>query len=178
MNDGPLNTTRRYFLGQCTGVSVGAMALHALGQQEVPGLPSLPHFAPKAKRVIFLTQSGGPSQLELFDHKPGLMSWAGKELPESVRQGQRLTTMTANQKQLILPGITKFAKCGQSGATISEWLPHLQGVADDLCFIKSMTTDQINHAPAMTKFLTGHQLPGRPSMGAWISYGLFIFPPP
>jgi hypothetical protein len=95
------------------------------------GLPHLPHFAPKAKRVIFLTQSGGPSQIELFDHKPGLMQWAGKELPESVRQGQRLTTMTANQKQLILPGITKFAKCGQSGATISEWLPHLQGVADD-----------------------------------------------
>jgi hypothetical protein len=100
------------------------------------------------------------------------MPWAGKELPESVRQGQRLTTMTANQKQLILPALTKFSRCGQSGATISEWLPHLQGVADDLCFIKSMTTDQINHAPAMTKFLTGHQLPGRPSMGAWISYGL------
>ena len=177
MNDS-LHTTRRYFLGQCTGVSVGAMALSSMmseGASADPtaiGLPSLPHFAPKAKRVIFLTQSGGPSQLELFDHKPGLMQWAGKELPESVRQGQRLTTMTSGQKQLILPGITKFSQCGQSGATISEWLPHLQGVADDLCFIKSMNTDQINHAPAMTKFLTGHQLPGRPSLGGWVSYGL------
>ena len=157
MSESSLNTTRRYFLGQCTGVSVGAMALHSMAQQETLGLPSLPHFAPKAKRVIFLTHSGGPSQLELYDHKPGLMPWAGKELPESVRQGQRLTTMTSGQKQLILPGLTKFSRCGQSGATISEWLPHLQGVADDLCFIKSMTTDQINHAPAMTQFLTGHQ---------------------
>ncbi len=172
MIEGDLNTTRRYFLGQCTGVSVGAMALKAMGQQESVGLAQLPHLAAKAKRVIFLTQSGGPSQLELFDHKPGLMQWAGKELPESVRQGQRLTTMTANQKQLILPGITKFSRCGESGATVGEWLPHLQGVADDVCFIKSMTTDQINHAPAMTQFLTGHQLPGRPSLGAWISYGL------
>ena len=176
MNHELLHSTRRYFLGQCTGVSVGAMALQSMlargAESEVVGLPHLPHFAPKAKRVIFLTQSGGPSQLELFDHKPGLMQWAGRELPESVRQGQRLTTMTANQKQLILPGITKFSRHGQSGATIGEWLPHLGGVADDLCFIKSMTTDQINHAPAMTQFLTGHQLPGRPSMGAWISYGL------
>lgn len=174
MNHEPLQTTRRYFLGQCTGVSLGAMAAHSLlaSDTNALGLPALPHFAPKAKRVIFLTQSGGPSQLELFDHKPGLMKWAGKELPESVRQGQRLTTMTANQKQLILPGITKFSKCGQSGATIGEWLPHLQGVADELCFIKSMHTDQINHAPAMTQFLTGHQLAGRPSIGAWVSYGL------
>ena len=176
MSEHELNTTRRYFLGQCTGVSIGALALSTLeglaAQEEVPGLPGLPHLAPKAKRVIFLTQSGGPSQLELFDHKPGLMKWAGKELPESVRQGQRLTTMTAKQKQLILPGITAFSRHGQSGATVSEWLPHLGEVADDLCFIKSMTTDQINHAPAMTQFLTGHQLPGRPSLGSWISYGL------
>jgi hypothetical protein len=173
MHEAALNTTRRYFLGQCTGVSVGAMALSTLGAEgEVMGLPGLPHLAPKAKRVIFLTQSGGPSQLELFDHKPDLVKWAGKELPESVRQGQRLTTMTAKQKQLILPGITKFSRHGQSGATVSEWLPHLGTVADDLCFIKSMTTDQINHAPAMTQFLTGHQLPGRPSLGAWVSYGL------
>ena len=170
MSHDPLHTTRRYFLGQCTGVSVGAMALQTMGMEGITS--SLPHFAPKAKRVIFMTQSGGPSQLELFDHKPGLMKWAGKELPESVRQGQRLTTMTANQKQLILPGITKFFRHGKSGATVSEWLPHLGQVADDLCFIKSMTTDQINHAPARTQVLTGHQLPGRPSMGAWISYGL------
>jgi hypothetical protein len=89
-----------------------------------------------------------------------------------VRQGQRLTTMTANQKQLVMPTRVKFQRCGQSGATIGEWLPHLREVADECCFIKSMHTDQINHAPAMTQFLTGHQLPGRPSMGAWVSYGL------
>ncbi len=181
MND-PLNITRRYFLGKCTGVSLGAMALSRLlsgaGAAVDPvrdvngGLPQFPHFAPKAKRVIFLTQSGGPSQIELFDEKPGLMKLAGTELPESVRNGQRLTTMTASQKQLIKPAATKFSHCGASGATISEWLPHLQRVADDVCFIKSMHTDQINHAPAMTQFLTGHQLAGRPSMGAWVSYGL------
>jgi hypothetical protein len=182
MND-PLHTTRRYFLGQCTGLSLGAMALsqmvgRVLGAATEParnaigGLDALPHFAPKAKRVIFLTQSGGPSQLELFDEKPGLMKWAGIELPDSVRQGQRVTTMTANQKQLVMPPRVKFERCGKSGATIGEWLPHLREVADDLCFIKSMHTDEINHAPAMTKFLTGHQLPGRPSMGAWLSYGL------
>ena len=165
--------TRRLFLQQ-TGVNLGAVALAGLLGREQATAASLAgsHWAPKAKRVIFLTQSGGPSQIELFDHKPGLQRWAGKELPDSVRQGQRLTTMTANQEQLIMPGKTQFQRHGQSGATISEWLPHLGRVADELCFIKSMTTDQINHAPAMTKFLTGHQIPGRPSMGAWSSYGL------
>ncbi len=181
MNPEALEITRRYFLGQCTGVSLGAMALGSLlgrASAAAPaaadriGLPTLPHFAPKAKRVIFLTQSGGPSQIELFDEKPGLAKLAGTELPESVRRGQRLTTMTSNQKQLIKPAATKFTRCGQSGATIGEWLPHLQGVADELCFIKSMHTDQINHAPAMTQFLTGNQIAGRPSIGSWVSYGL------
>ena len=177
----PLHVTRRYFLGQCTGVSLGAMALASLlgrargapgAAGDAIGLPGLPHFAPKAKRVIFLTQSGGPSQIELFDEKPGLRQWAGTELPDSVRRGQRLTTMTSNQKQLIKPAATQFARHGRSGATVSEWLPHLGRIADDVCFVKSMHTDEINHAPAMTKFLTGHQIPGRPSMGAWVSYGL------
>jgi hypothetical protein len=152
--------SRRLFLTQ----SLGAIALNAMD--------ALPHFAPKAKRVIFLTQSGGPSQLELFDHKPGLRKLAGQELPDSVRRGQRVTTMTANQKQLIMPGVTKFIRHGQSGAELGEWLPHLGKVVDDICFIKSMHTDQINHAPAMTQLLTGHQLPGRPTLGAWTSYGL------
>ena len=152
--------SRRLFLTQ----SLGAIALNAMD--------ALPHFAPKAKRVIFLTQSGGPSQLELFDHKPGLRKLAGQELPDSVRRGQRVTTMTANQKQLIMPGVTKFIRHGQSGAELGEWLPHLGKVVDDICFVKSMHTDQINHAPAMTQFLTGHQLPGRPTLGAWTSYGL------
>jgi len=171
---------RRCFLQQSAGVSLGAMAFGFLEKlasansdlSQRPGLPELPHHAPKVKNVIFLTQSGGPSQIELFDYKPGLIDWAGKELPESVRQGQRLTTMTRNQKQLIMPARTRFGQYGESGATIGEWLPHHAGVADDLCFIKSMVTDQINHAPAMTKFLTGHQIPGRPSLGAWTSYGL------
>ncbi|MCA9085957.1 MAG: DUF1501 domain-containing protein [Planctomycetaceae bacterium] len=174
--------TRRYFLGQGAGVSLGAMALAALRAEsgfgaEFRGPPpalvaSVQHLPAKVRSVIFLTQSGGPSQIELFDHKPDLIRWAGKELPDSIRQGQRLTTMTASQKQLIMPARTRFRKCGNSGATIGEWLPHLQNIADEVCFVKSMTTDQINHAPAMTKFLTGHQIPGRPSMGAWVSYGL------
>ncbi|MBM3795281.1 MAG: DUF1501 domain-containing protein [Acidobacteria bacterium] len=177
MNGDALHTTRRFFLGQgAAAVPLGSIALSSLmAADERPaaiGLPGLPNVAPKAKRVIFLTQSGGPSQIELFDYKPGLMKLAGQELPDSVRQGQRVTTMTANQKQLIMPGVTKFARHGKSGATIGEWLPHLATVADDVCFVKSMHTDQINHAPAMTQFLTGHQIPGRPSMGAWVSYGL------
>ncbi len=171
-NDFPTSLSRRLFLNQ-SGLNLGAMALGGLlGQDAIAAGKTFPGFAPKAKRVIFLTQSGGPSQLELYDHKPGLMKWAGTELPESVRQGQRLTTMTAGKAQLILPGITKFSQHGQSGATVSEWLPHIGSIADELCFVKSMVTDQINHAPAMTKFLTGHQLPGRPSFGAWASYGL------
>jgi len=179
MSPDPLDPSRRYFLGQCTGLSIGAMALSTLIGRALAadgagklGLPNLPHFAAKAKRVIFLTQSGGPSQIELFDEKPGLMKLAGTELPESVRRGQRLTTMTSGQKQLIKPAATKFERCGKSGQSIGEWLPHLKTVADDLCIVRSMHTDQINHAPAMTQFLTGNQIPGRPSLGAWASYGL------
>ncbi len=152
--------SRRLFLTQ----SLGAIALNAMD--------ALPHFPAKAKRVIFLTQSGGPSQIELFDHKPGLLKLAGQELPDSVRQGQRVTTMTANQKQLIMPPVAKFLRHGKSGTELGEWLPHLGKVVDDICLVKSMHTDQINHAPAMTQFLTGNQLPGRPSLGAWTSYGL------
>jgi hypothetical protein len=152
--------SRRLFLTQ----SLGAIALNAMD--------ALPHFPAKAKRVIFLTQSGGPSQIELFDHKPGLIKLAGQELPDSVRQGQRVTTMTANQKQLIMPPVAKFLRHGKSGTELGEWLPHLGKVVDDICLVKSMHTDQINHAPAMTQFLTGNQLPGRPSLGAWTSYGL------
>ncbi|MFT6861763.1 MAG: hypothetical protein ACJAVK_000316 [Akkermansiaceae bacterium] len=158
--------SRRYFLGQGAGVSLGALALESL-MAKVPL-----DFAPQAKRVIFLTQSGGPSQIELFDHKPGLIKMAGQKLPDSVRGGQRLTGMTKGQPQLIMPSHTQFERYGKSGATIGEWLPHTASVADELCFVKSMVTDQINHAPAMTKFLTGHHLTGRPSMGAWASYGL------
>jgi len=177
MSETPTQLARRSFLTQSGSFSLGAIALGMLNsasaaKEHQPGLPGFPHHAPKAKNVIFLTQSGGPSQIELFDYKPDLHRWAGKELPESVGGGQRLTTMTASQKQLIMPARTRFSHCGESRATIGEWLPHLMPIADDLCFVKSMVTDQINHAPAMTKFLTGHQLPGRPSLGAWTSYGL------
>ncbi len=180
MNDPIHPIARRQFLSRGGGFSLGALALgllegHARGasaESTSLGLAGLPHHPPQAKNVIFLTQSGGPSQIELFDHKPGLQRWAGKELPESVRGGQRLTTMTANQKQLIMPARTQFARYGESGATVGHWLPHTAEVVDDLCFVKSMVTDQINHAPAMTKFLTGHQIPGRPSLGSWTSYGL------
>ena len=175
-SDAALKVTRRHFLGH--GVGAAALAhllagttLSADTANDSPAV-GLPHFTPRAKRVIFLTQSGGPSQLELFDEKSGLIEWAGKELPDSVRQGQRLTTMTSSQKQLVMPSRAKFRRCGESGATVGEWLPHLAKVADELCFIKSMHTDQINHAPAMTQFLTGNQIPGKPSIGSWVSYGL------
>lgn len=181
--EGWTRLARRQFLGRMGVDALGAVALPsflsrmasaapATGDRPSPGLPELPHRPPRAKNVIFLTQSGGPSQIELYDDKPGLMEWAGKELPESVRQGQRLTTMTANQKQLVMPSRAKFGRYGESGATVGEWLPHIAKVADELCFVKSMETEEINHAPAMTKFLTGHQLAGRPSLGAWCSYGL------
>ncbi len=180
MNNYPMDEStrqrigRRCFLGQ-TGFNFGALAVSAMLGDELAASElqdALPHFAPQAKRVIFLTQSGGPSQIELFDYKPNLEKLAGTELPESVRQGQRLTGMTKGKPQLVLPSIAKFNPHGQSGTLVGEWLPHIGSIADDLCFVKSMVTDQINHAPAMTKFLTGHQLPGRPSFGCWASYGL------
>lgn len=167
---------RRYFLSRCSGFGLGAISLSLLDAANSlhasQPLLEVAHHPQRAKNVIFLTQSGGPSQIELFDYKPDLVRWAGQKLPDSVRQGQRLTTMTANQEQLIMPSRTKFGRYGDCGATIGEWLPYHSQIVDDVCFVKSMVTDQINHAPAMTKFLTGHQIPGRPSLGAWASYGL------
>jgi hypothetical protein len=174
-----LDVTRRYFLGRGAGVGLGAMALSMLNGETRSGHAAAAtgrlagtHFAPKAKRIIFLTQSGGPSQIELYDQKPGLIKMAGKELPDSIRNGQRLTAMTAGKAQLVMPAHSHFRRYGESGATVSDWLPHIGAIADELCFVKSMTTDQINHAPAMTRFLTGHHLTGRPSIGSWFSYGL------
>ncbi|MEZ6152941.1 MAG: DUF1501 domain-containing protein [Pirellulaceae bacterium] len=132
-----------------------------------------PDFTPRAKRVIYLFQSGAPSQVDLFDYKPALDQLDGSELPDSVRSGQRLTGMTAAQKSLrVTKGTSKFSHCGQSGTTISDQLPHLQRIADELCFIKTVNTEAINHDPAITFFQTGSQIPGRPSAGAWVSYGL------
>ncbi|MSU80198.1 MAG: DUF1501 domain-containing protein [Gemmataceae bacterium] len=167
--------TRRYFL-QRSGVGLGAAALAGLLDGDAHGQgeqPSVPHFTPKAKRVIYLFQSGAPSQMDLFDHKPRLRSMFGQDLPDSVRRGQRLTGMTATQDRFpIAPSMYRFARHGRSGTTISELMPHVASVADDLCFIKSMHTEAINHDPAITFLQSGAQLAGRPSMGAWLSYGL------
>lgn len=168
---------RRQFLSSsCLGM--GTLALGTLSgqlsaddqKQEFAGLP---RFAPKAKRVIYMFQSGAPSQFELFDYKPGLVKLQKSELPDSIRMGQRLTGMTSGQTSFpIAPSIFKFKQRGQSGAWISELLPYTAKVADDLCIIKSMKTDAINHDPAITFCQTGFQLAGRPSIGAWVAYGL------
>jgi hypothetical protein len=172
---------RRLFLGR-GAAALGSAALVGLLGREAgaatapgarPGLPSFPNHPAKAKRVIYLFQSGAPSQMDLFDPKPQMEAQRGKDLPESIRQGQRLTTMTSGQKSFpVAPSLFKFAQHGESGAWMSDLLPHLSGVADDLCFIRSMHTEAINHDPAITFCQTGHQLAGRPSIGAWLSYGL------
>ncbi|MFP6595953.1 MAG: DUF1501 domain-containing protein, partial [Candidatus Hydrogenedentota bacterium] len=129
--------------------------------------------APKAKRVIYLFQSGAPSQLDLFDYKPQMEKLFDKELPDSIRKGQRLTGMTSGQARFpVAPTIFKFEKHGESGQELSELIPHISSIADELCIIKTMHTEAINHDPAMTFFQTGFQIAGRPSMGAWVSYGL------
>ena len=169
-----IQSTRRHFFGK-SAYGLGAVALSKLLGDELPrgGMPGLPHFAPKAKRVVYLFQSGAPSQIELFDYKPQLQQLRGTDLPDSVRQGQRLTAMTATQSSFpIVPSIFSFRQRGQSGAWVSELLPHTAEIADKLCFVKSMHTEAINHDPAVTFFQTGAQLAGRPSIGAWVSYGL------
>lgn len=169
--------TRRRFLEQF-GMGLGAIALsglttqHAAADEEESTVQS-PHFPARARRVIYLFQSGGPSQMELFDHKPLLNERQGSELPEEIRKGQRLTGMSANQASLSLVGSPfKFQQHGESGAWLSELLPQTAKVADDLCFIRSMYTDAINHGPAVTFLQTGSQFPGRPSLGSWLNYGL------
>lgn len=175
---------RRHFLSKM-GLGIGALSLGSLLGCSTEPLLTNPisnilgghlkgtHFAPKAKRIIYLFQSGGPSQLELFDHKPLLRERHGEDLPASIRMGQRLTGMTANQstKPMAAP-IYDFKQRGQSGNWVSDLLPHTAKIADELCFIKTMHTEAINHDPAITFFQTGSQQPGRPSMGAWLSYGL------
>lgn len=176
--------TRRWFLN-AGGSGLGLAALWTLlgddvvraagqsGAKAIAGLPGLPHFAPKAKRVIYLFMPGAPSHIDLFDYKPKLKDYSGTDLPDSVRGTQRLTGFTRSQNSLpVIPSAFTFAQHGQSGAWISELLPHLTKVADDLCFVKSMNTEQINHDPAITFLLSGFQLAGRPSMGAWVSYAL------
>ncbi|MDA7618818.1 MAG: DUF1501 domain-containing protein [Verrucomicrobiota bacterium] len=169
--------SRREFLAR-SGMGLGAMALGNLLNADASGtsqtgIMEQSHHVPKAKRVIYLFMSGGPSQLDLFDYKPLLNERHGEDLPDSVRMGQRLTGMSANQASFPMAGsVFKFSRHGQSGAEISELLPHTSKIADDLCIMRSLHTEAINHDPAITFFQTGSQLAGRPSMGSWLSYGL------
>ena len=174
------NYTRRDFLTR-TSLGLGALTLGSMidpfslnaSMPEAGGILGKPHFTPKVKRVIYLFQSVAPSQLDLFDYKPLLNKLNGQELPESVRQGQRLTGMTAGQTSFPLAGsLFNFKQHGQSGAWVSELMPHTAKITDELCFIKSMYTESINHDPAVTFIQTGSQFPGRPSIGSWVSYGL------
>ena len=178
----PVNSTdlmtglaRRAFLKRSTG-GLGAMALASL-LQDSPAVAAdqstaVTHPA-RAKRVIYMFQSGAPSQQDLFDHKPLMQDYFDKDLPAEVRNGQRLTTMSSGQSRFpIAPTRYQFQQHGESGAWLSELLPHIATIADEACFVKSMHTEAINHDPAMTFFQTGAQIAGRPSMGAWVSYGL------
>ncbi|HEX5271065.1 MAG TPA: DUF1501 domain-containing protein, partial [Gemmataceae bacterium] len=165
-----LLVTRRQLYGRA---GVGAAALWSLLSCEAASGETVPHFRPTAKRVIYLFQSGAPSQMDLFDHKPKLDDLRGVELPASVRMGQRLTGMTSRQESFpVAPSKFRFARHGRCGATVSELMPHTASVVDDLCFVKSMHTEAINHDPAVTFFQTGAQLAGRPSIGSWLAYGL------
>ena len=175
-----LGINRRRFLSKLS-LGIGSIALGSLLIPDLFGnktdeellLSGLPQFAPKAKRIIYLFQNGAPSQLDLFDYKPKLIEMFGQDLPESIRMGQRLTGMTADQKKFPLAGSTfKFDQYGQSKAWMSELLPYTSKVVDDLCFVKSMYTEAINHDPALTFLQTGAQVGNRPSMGSWLSYGL------
>ncbi len=179
--------TRRAFFGRAAGglggialgcllngaVSAGRHAQDSAQTTNSEGLPGLPHFAPKAKRVIYLLQNGAPSHVDLFDWKPKLREWHGKQIPDEVVGGRRFSTMVSGQTDRpVLGEITEFAKHGESGATVSSFLPRMAEIADKLCFVRSMNTTQVNHAPAITFFLTGNEFPGRPTMGSWLSYGL------
>jgi Protein of unknown function (DUF1501) len=181
--------TRRHFFAR-TGVGLGTAALTTLlaehahggttpaagltpGTTMTGGLPGLPHFPPKAKRAIYLHMNGGPSQMDLFDYKPKMDAMYDKDLPESIRKGQRLTTMTSGQARFpIAPSKYKFAQHGQSGMWMSELLPWTARLADEIALVKTVWTEAINHDPAVTYICTGNQLPGRPSLGSWLSYGL------
>src|SRR5688500_15544505 len=180
--------TRRYFFGRmAAGIGTAALGsllnpqifaadasaplaadpLQSLGQMKVL------HHAPKAKRVIWLFMADGPSQLDLWDYKPKLQEYFDKDLPDSVRMGQRITTMTSGQARLpVAPSVFKFAQHGQHGAWVSELLPHMASIVDDIAIVRTVNTEAINHDPAITYIQTGSQLPGRPSLGAWLSYGI------
>lgn len=176
-------TRRQLFGNWSTGLGIAALAT-LMHQDQVIGSPSpsgstsnprngLPHHLPKAKRVIYLWQGGGPSHIDLFDYKPNLRNEYLKDLPDSVRNGARLSGMTSAYKSFpILPSIKPFRQYGDSGTWMSTLLPHIGGIADDISIVRSMQTEAVNHAPGVSFILTGSQIPGRPSMGAWVTYGL------
>ena len=170
-----LMMTRRQLFGR-TATGIGAAALGSIMAPSAfgaKGLPGFPNFPGKAKRVIYLHQSGAPSQMDLFDYKPGLTKRFAEELPDSIRQGQRLTGMTSAQKKFpVAPSVYKFGQHGKAGVWLSELLPHTAKVVDDICVVKSLFTEAINHDPAITFIQTGSQVAGRPCMGSWVSYGL------
>lgn len=172
---------RRTFLGDATrglgGIALGSLlfpdSLHASKPERIGGLSGLPHFAPKAKRVVCLFQSGGISHVDLFDDKPMLHKHAGQEIPPSIKGTQRLTGMTSGQSAYpVVPPLKPGKRCGKNGTWISDLLPNIQGIADDICIIKSLNTEAINHDPAITFMNTGNQQPGYASIGSWVSYGL------
>jgi Protein of unknown function (DUF1501) len=173
-------TRRQFFSRMASGIG-GAALTSMLGQNPLNaaelsvgrGALGSPHFAPKAKRVIYLFMSGAPSQIDLFDYKPYMKVWYDKDLPEEIRNGQRLTGMTSKQTRFpIAPSIYQFSQHGQSGAHVSELLPYTAKMVDDIAIVRSMWTEAINHDPAITYIQTGDQIPGRPSLGSWLSYGL------
>jgi hypothetical protein len=170
-----LETRRQLFGRSAKAIGVAALArlLQRDGLAATGGQPGIPHFAPKAKRVIWLHQSGGPSQLDLFDYKPTLKKYQGSELPASIRMGQRITGMTSGQSSLpVASSIFKFEQAGQAGMWMSELIPYHRKIADEITLIKTVHTDAINHDPAITFIQSGSQQPGRPSIGSWVSYGL------
>lgn len=183
-NNRRLAITRRQLMGRATtGIGAAALARLLTGTRPLAAatlgnrhsLAASPYVTrpAKAKRIIYLHMSGGPSHIDLFDYKPQMQRHLGQNLPDSVRMGQRITGMTSGQKTLpVAPSIFRFAQHGQSGAWLSELLPHTARIADDICIVKSLHTEAINHDPAITFIQTGHQQPGRPSLGAWLSYGL------
>jgi hypothetical protein len=184
LRENHLHLTRREFFGSgACGIGTAALATllgrngfaasPAPGGRSRGGLPGLPHFAPQARRVIYLFQNGAPTHVELFDYKPKLRELHGKPVPERSVAGKRFSTMTGSASgKLLLAPVEPFRRHGRSGAWVSDFLPHTASVVDDLCFVKSMHTDAINHAPAISLLLSGGQIPGRPTAGAWLAYGL------
>ena len=175
-------TRRQLFGSAASGIGVAALSSllnnsvaqgHSRSAKGRGGLPDLPHLSPRAKRVVVLWQGGGPSHVDLFDDKPVIRKLAGKDIPDSVRGTTRLSTMSAGYgKWPCVPAIKPHRSYGQCGTTMSELLPNIGAIADDICLVRSMNTEAVNHAPGVTLFMTGAQVPGRPSMGAWLSYGL------